>query len=201
MVQASQTVVAQRSVRADARLRKEHLTEDDLLRISTDSSHCYALVRGELIVMSPAGYQHGMLAMRLGSRMEAHAADEHLGLVSSAETGFKLESNPDTVLARDAAFVRQGRLPAGGLPVKYFPGPPDLAVEVVSPNDSASQVSEQVRAWLGFGTRLVWVVEPRTQTVAVYRPDGTAQVLGVGDTLRGEDVRPGFEYELSRLFA
>jgi Uma2 family endonuclease len=201
MVQVTQVVEAQRGAHADGRMGTECHTEDDLLRISTDSSHRYALVRGELIIMSPAGFRHGELAMHLGARLWVYAEDHKLGIVCTAETGFKLESNPDTVLAPDAAFVRQERLPAGKLPVKYFPGPPDLAVEVVSPNDSASEVSEKVQAWLSFGTRLVWVVEPQTQTVAVYRPDGSAQVLGVDDTLRGKDVLPGFQYELNRLFA
>jgi len=103
------------------------------------------------------------------------------------------------VRAPDTGFVRKDRLPAR-LTGKYFPGAPDLAVEVVSPNDRADEVQDKVQDWLSHGTQLVWVVEPRTRTVIVYRPDGTANVLQADGTLDGEDVLPGFRFPLQRLW-
>ncbi len=151
-------------------------------------------------MMSPAGSIHGTLALRLGAAIQVFAEGNDLGYTFAAETGFLLETSPDTVRAPDASFVRTERLPAGGLPQAYFPGAPDLAVEVVSPNDRASDVQEKVQDWLRHGTLLVWVVEPASQTVIVYRADGSATVLQKGDVVDGEDVLPGFSYSLNRLF-
>lgn len=175
-------------------------TADELLDISTDSSHRYELRKGELTVMAPAGSEHGRTALRIGARIELFVEEHELGIAFAAETGFKLESDPDTVLAPDVAFVRRERQPAGRLPTSYFPGPPDLAVEVVSPHDTAPEVQDKVQQWLRFGAKLVWVVEPRTRTVTVFRPDGSAAVLQETDTLSGEDVLPGFSLALSQVF-
>jgi Uma2 family endonuclease len=87
------------------------------------------------------------------------------------------------------------------LPAGYFPGPPDLAVEVVSPSDRAADVQQKVQAWLQHGAQLVWVVEPKSQTISIYRPDGSATVLQSSATLEGDPVLPGFRYDVRRLFA
>lgn len=173
---------------------------EQLLEISRDDTHRYELLRGELVTMSPAGSQHGDLAMGLGARMRIFAEDHALGTVYAAETGFRIESNPDTVLAPDVGFVRADRLPEGRLPIGYFPGAPDLVVEVVSPSDGASYIYAKIIKWLDHGAQLVWVVEPGTQAVLVYRADGSVSLLKVGDALDGEKVLPGFTYSLARLF-
>jgi Uma2 family endonuclease len=176
-------------------------TADELAEISAqDDTHHYELHYGRLIRDDPAGYEHGVNAMSLGARLQVYAEDHNLGLVSAAETGFKLQTNPDTILAPDAAFVRAERIGDGPLPVRYFDGAPDLVVEVVSPSDTVTRVQQKVQSWLSHGTQLVWVVEPATQTVTVYRPDGSARVLQRQDTLDGETVLPGFSYPLARLF-
>lgn len=149
--------------------------------------------------MAPAGDVHGFTTMKLGSRMTVHAEDHDLGAVFAAETGFVLAQDPYTVRAPDVAFVAKDRL-SQGMTGKYFPAAPDLAVEVVSPNDTATQVQDKVQDWLRHGVRLVWVVEPKTRTVTIFRPDGSANVLQSTDTLSGEDVLVGFEFGLGRLF-
>jgi Uma2 family endonuclease len=174
-------------------------TADELLEISAGDDNRYELIYGRLNVMAPAGAEHGSYAMGLGSRMSVYADDEDLGVVFAAETGFVLATDPDHVRAPDVAFVSKSRL-SQGLTGKYFPGSPDLAVEVVSPNDTLSEVQVKIQDWLTHGTCLVWVVDPKTRTVTVYRPDGTANVLKAKDTLDGEDVLPGFAFPLARLF-
>lgn len=176
-------------------------TINELLEISQRDENRYELIRGRIIVMPPAGAPHGDLAMNLGARMRVFAEDHELGKVFAAETGFVLEMNPDMVRAPDVAFVRTERLNVDGLPFGFFPGQPDIAVEIVSPNDRASEVQDKIQEWLSHGTLLVWVVEPKTKTLSIYRPDGSAQVLQSGDTLSGEDVMPGFEFQVERLFA
>lgn len=173
---------------------------EELLLISAETSHRFELQKGKLTMMSPAGFEHGDIAMALGARMRVYAEDNQLGRVPAAETGFKLTRDPDTVLAPDVAFVRRDRIPAGKLPRGYFPGTPDLAVEVVSPGDRASEVQEKIQTWLHHGTKLVWIVEPKTETLTIYRADDSVTLLQSSDTLDGEDVLPGFRYELTRLF-
>ena len=153
--------------------------------------------------MAPAGYEHGDIAMGLGAHMRIHVEDNQLGRVFAAETGFRLSRNPDTVRAPDAAFVRQQRFPPlqERTSSSYFPGAPDLAVEVVSPNDTAADVQAKVQDWLSHATQLVWVVYPSSRTVMVCRADGTASILTANDVLDGEDVLPGFRFPLERLFA
>ena len=114
-------------------LTKENMTADELLRLPSDG-YRYELVQGVLKKMAPAGEQHGELAMALGWRLAQFVSERGLGKVYAAETGFKLCSDPDTVRAPDAAFVSRARM--GAPPARgYRGGPPDLAVEVVSPND------------------------------------------------------------------
>jgi Uma2 family endonuclease len=175
-------------------------TAAELMEISTDSSHRYALIQGELIVMAPAGYEHGDRAMSLGARMRIFAEDHDLGSVCAAETGFRLDEDPDTVVAPDVGFVRKARLPDDQAPSSYFPGPPDLAVEVVSPNDRPTKVSDKVKLWLRYGTRLVWVLNAKAKTVTAHRLDGSVRIFQVDELLDGEDVLPGFQFAVSRLF-
>lgn len=174
-------------------------TADELLEISARDDNRYELLHGRLRIMAPAGDEHGFLAASLNARIFLFAEEHKLGYVFAAETGFYLSRNPDLVRAPDLAFVRSERI-VGKLSGKYFPGAPDLAVEVVSPNDIASEVQAKIQDWLTHGTRLVWVVDPQTRTVTVYRPDGTANVLKAKDALNGEEVLPGFAFPLAKLF-
>ena len=174
------------------------LTADDLLRLNMADMRT-ELVRGELVVREPAGYRHGDLAARLlialGTFVELHG----LGRVFTAETGFRLRQNPDTVRAPDVAFVRRERLPDPP-PRGYAALAPDLVVEVLSPDDRPGEVLSKIGDWLEAGTSLVWVVDPEQRTARVYRSDGSQAHLTESDRLDGETVLPGFECELRRIF-
>jgi Uma2 family endonuclease len=176
------------------------LTADQLLLMPDHGHYRYELVKGVLNVMEPAGAQHGSVAMEIAWRLMQHVGANGLGKVFAAETGFKIRSNPDTVRAPDAAFVRQERIEQTGIPSGFWPGAPDLAVEVVSPSDSFTEVDEKVVDWLSAGTRLVIVVDPRTRTATVHRQEGSALRLRETDLLRGEEVVPGWSVVLSELF-
>lgn len=118
-----------------------------------------------------------------------------------AETGFKVATNPDTVLAPDVGFVAKDRLPDDlSTLVGFFPGAPDLAVEVVSPGDTYHEVETKVARYLDAGTQLVWVVRPKQKRVEVHRVDNTSALLSVGETLDGESVVPGFTLPIARIF-
>ncbi len=176
------------------------MTADELLALPRGEFR-YELVNGELKKMSPAGQKHGRITVRLTLPLAKHVQDLQLGEVYAAETGFKLKSNPDTVLAADIAFVRKERLKALGETESYWPGAPDLAVEVNSPSDTVREVEQMVAEWLEFGTRLVWVVSSKLQTVTVYRSLTDIAVLTEKDTLDGGDVLPDFKIQVKEIFA
>lgn len=158
------------------------------------------LVRGEARTMAPAGNVHGRIAMNLGSLLAQYVRTNGLGVVYAAKTGFGISSNPDTVRASDAAFVRRERIEEVGGVEGYRPGAPDLAGEVASPNDTYAEVEEEVADWLRAGSRMVVVVEPRTRTVSVRTPPSEARVLLEGDTLDGRDVVPGWSLPVGDIF-
>lgn len=143
---------------------------------------------------------HGSVAMRVGSLLSVHVRANDLGEVFAAETGFILRRNPDTVRAPDASFIAKDRLPEGELPVGYLEIVPDLAVEVVSPNDTTREVWDKVGDWLRAGTRLVWVIDPASRSVTVYRSMDDFQILSEGDELVGGEVIPGFTGNLRDQF-
>jgi Uma2 family endonuclease len=173
------------------------MTAEDLLRLNIHDKRT-ELVRGKLVVREPAGFVHGVVAVRIARKLGDFVDAAQLGLVFAAETGFTLERNPDTVRAPDTGFVHRDRLP-DPLPRGYAEFAPDLAVEVLSPDDRPGEVLAKVADWLRAGTRLVWIVDPIRRTARVYRADGTESFATVDDSLDGEDVLPGFSLELSAV--
>lgn len=176
----------------------ESITTAEQLLHAPELGRC-ELVQGELIMMSPAGSRHGAIAARMAHLLLDFVETRALGVVLGAETGFKIASDPDTVRAPDAAFVRADRV-GETLPQGFFPGAPDLAVEVLSPDDRASEVLAKVEDWLAAGCLAVWVVDPKTRTVAVYRADGQGVILKATDTLSGGDILPGLELPVASVF-
>lgn len=159
----------------------------------------FELVRGELREMSPAGSQHGRYAINISTPLDIHVKANQLGVVYAAETGFHLSADPDTVLAADVAFVTRARFEASGDVVSFFPGPPDLAAEVVSPNDSYAAVDEKIAEWLDGGTRMLLLVNPRRKTVTVFRSLEDRTILTLEDTIDGADVVPGWTLPVSNI--
>lgn len=175
------------------------MTADELLALPRGRFR-YELIDGELKKMSPPGHIHGRITMRLASPLAQHVGERQLGEVYAAETGFKLKSNPDTVRAPDIAFIRQARVDEVGELKGYWPGAPDLAVEVLSPDDRVGEVEEKVSEWLAAGVKLVWIVSPRLRTVTIYRSLSEITTLADKDTLDGGDVVPGFRITVEELF-
>jgi Uma2 family endonuclease len=176
------------------------ITAEELFRMPDDGFHKYELVRGRLLTMTPPGGVHGAIALRLGAVIAAHVDQHKLGVVS-VESGFKLETNPDTVRGPDVSFVVRSRIPDGGIPNAFWPGAPDLAVEVRSPDDNLSEVAEKIAQYLATGVRQVWFVDPSTRTVTIHRPHAVPLILSQASTLTAGDLLPGFQYPLARLFA
>lgn len=177
-----------------------HLTTaDDLLNMRDDGFR-YELVNGELRKMAPAGHEHGRVAMNFGWRLAQHVEANGLGAVYAAETGFLLSSDPDTVRAPDVGFVNRKRIEETGKAKGYWPGPPDLAVEVVSPGDAYAEVEEKATEWLGAGALMVLVLDPRKRTVTVYRSLNAIIILNESSMLDLDDAVPGFSVAVKDIF-
>jgi|SRR5215212_6650155 len=175
------------------------LTADELAAMP-DNGHVYELSRGMLVCMSPTSYSPGRVGGRLMLKIFAFVDDHNLGDYGSAETGFRLRSDPDTVRAPDAWFVRAERIPAGEEIVGFFPGPPDLAVEILSPSDRFNDVMAKVRDYLDADTPLVWALDPASRMTAIFRPGQPVRFLDADGVLDGEDVLPGFTLPLGEIF-
>jgi Uma2 family endonuclease len=157
------------------------------------------LIRGEMTPPEPPrGNPHWKLVGHLIGHLGSFVKERKLGDIGP-DGGFILARDPDVVLVPDVSFVRAGRLSddqAGFMPLA-----PDLAVEVISPSNSAPEMSRRVRLYLDAGVRLVWVVDPSQRTITAYAPDRTARMFVDGETLDGGDVLPGFRLPVGELFA
>jgi len=158
------------------------------------------LVRGKVSELSPAGFEHGLIAAALLRMLGNFVSERGLGYVVSTETGFVLARDPDTVRAPDVAFVSAERVAATGLPVGFFDGAPDLAVEVVSPTDASEAVEAKVLDYLEAGSGEVWVVHPARRTVRIAGTRDRSRILRAGDTLDGGEILPGFAVQVEDLF-
>ncbi len=158
------------------------------------------LIEGEVFTMPPGGEEHGSIIMKLSLPVGGHILEHDMGRCYGAETGFILQRDPDTIRAPDFSFIRKARLRGRPLLKGFVPGAPDLAVEVVSPDDSLVEVEDKVVQWLEAGAVQVWVVNPRRKTVSVYTSPTQVRILTVNDELDGGTLLPGFRHPVAKLF-
>ena len=159
------------------------------------------LVEGEIIEMSKSTIRHGVITMRLSMKIASYVDENDLGWVTAAETGFVVGRSPAgraTVRGLDIAFISKAKMP-DPLPFKLFELAPDLAVEVISPGNTADDIHDKVRELLKMGTPLIWLVHSRTRTVVVHTSAG-AVTYEESDTLSGGDALPGFEIRVGDIF-
>lgn len=176
-------------------------TAEDLLAAG-DLGPC-ELVGGTLVMMSPAGFEHGVITQRIAAFLHAYVATRRLGVVTAAETGFLLARSPDTVRAADVAFVAEHRLPPGRT-VGFFEGAPDLAVEVLSPSElrddaARARATAKVAGWLAAGCLEVWSVDPGSRTVTVHAASRGSTLVGEAGSFVSTAV-PGLSVTLADLF-
>ena len=173
------------------------VTAEELFQYPDSKYH--ELVRGVPRVCEPPGGVHGRIAARLVALLGDHVERLALGTVL-VEAGYVLDRAPDTVRGPDVSFVSLARLPPDLIPEQFIPGPPDLAVEILSPSSRWSEVEETIADYLAAGARLVWVVDPGERRVIVRYPDRPPRIVAAGESLEGEDVVPGFALALAELF-
>lgn len=174
-------------------------TADELFEMPSDGFR-YELVRGVLQKMSPAGGEHSEIALLIGSHLKLFVRQFKLGRVYGADGGFQTHSDPDTVLSPDVAFVSRERVQTIRDRRKFVPFSPDLAIEVLSPDDTYSKTINKIQDWLSAGTRAGVLVDPRKKLVSIYRPDTPVVTLDESKALEVPDIVPGWLLPVSDIF-
>ena len=174
-------------------------TAEQLFALPDDGKR-YELIGGVLRMMSPAGSEHGDVAMVIGASLYRHVKQLGIGKTYAAETGFLIARNPDTVLAADAAFVSFQVLEKTPRTRGYLNVAPDLVVEVVSPNDVFSEVEEKVSQWLAAGSKLVLVANPNDRTLRVYCSSEKIQILRGGEVFDSGDACSNWQLGVDEVF-
>lgn len=181
-------------------IKKNLMTAEELLTLP-DDGHSYELVKGELRMMTPAGFEHARIAGRIAVLIGQYANLHELGVILTAEPGFTLTRDPDTVRAPDVAFVRTERIPLESEQKKFAELAPDLVVEVISPSDRMTELNAKIEEYLNAGVKLIWVIDPGTKSVTEHRPGAAPLNFAPSAELAGRDVLPGFRCKVSEFFA
>jgi Uma2 family endonuclease len=162
----------------------------------------YELIRGRVLYVSPPFQDHGNVQGLSFVGLQSFVRSHDLGVVAT-DGGFKLAVNPDVVVSPDVSFVSWERLGQRRAMRGYVPGPPDLAIEVKSSDDTEPEVLAKVALYVELGTPRVWVERPQARTVTVHWPDGSTRVFGEDDTLSSEEAGftvPGFALPVADIF-
>ena len=157
------------------------------------------LVEGKVIEMAPVGFEHGDSAIDLAVPLREWARSNKAGAVVT-EVGFLLKRDPDMVRAPDIAFIEKARVPSGRDRRKFIDGAPNLAVEILSPGNTWSEIERKVNEYLEAGAGAVWIVDSDEQTLTVRTADFAPRVWRAHETLEGGAVLPGFSWDLKELF-
>lgn len=177
----------------------EVVTLEEFQRMPEEDAYRVELVRGRVVREPLPGAPHGQLIVRLSGWIDSYARERGLG-ATFADIGVVLSVDPPTVRGPDIAFVSAEKLPLDGTPEGFWRTAPDLAVEIVSPSNRSAEIREKVLEYLAAGSRLVWVVDPVTRSVAAYRSREEIRLLTEDDVLEGGDVLPGFRLPIAELF-
>ena len=181
---------------------RPRVTAEDLLTMP--SGDLFELVNGELVERNMS-WEAERIGMNVAGSLWHHCRKNDCGEVNGSNAGYQCfeeiyPDDPDRLRKPDVSYISLDRLPNVPVVRGYCTVVPDLAVEVVSPNDLSEEVEEKVDEYLRAGVRLVWVVHPHTKTIRVHRANGTLQDLRLTDELSGEDVIPGFRCPVSEVF-
>src|SRR2546423_1394071 len=178
-------------------IQEKLITAEEFAAIPDDGKR-HELVRGVIVEMVRPKPLHGKIQIRFGHFLDEFVDAHDLGLVT-AEAGFLVARNPDVVRGPDVAFISKKRLPNPDL-AEFIPMAPDLAIEIVSPNDTVKEVHDKIEEYFRAGGLLVWVVYPESKRVHVYSSIENIQVVNIDGTLDGGDVLPGFILPLRDVF-
>jgi Uma2 family endonuclease len=184
----------------DARTDASFFRAEEFAVLPEEEGRRLELSRGRVIREPAPGMGHGRVAARIYQALWRFGEEADLGF-AFFDTGFIVAQDPDTVRVPDVAFVTAHRLPRERLPKGFGEGAPDLAVEVVSPSNSASEMQRRALDYLDGGARLVWVADPEARILTVFRSRSDIRILEPEDTLDGGEVLPDLRVVVAELFA
>jgi Uma2 family endonuclease len=157
------------------------------------------LVRGEIVEMNRPGFRHGRICIRIGRFLDAFAEAHDIGQVAGNDSGVVTERNPDSVRGPDVAFFSNDRIPKGEDPAGYPETMPELAIEVLSPDDRWKLVKEKIDEYLAAGVNYAVLVDPAAVTMQIFSSDGRVLELDADDQFALPDVLPGFSMTVETL--
>ena len=175
-------------------------TESELKALPDDGCR-HELVGGELTLSPKNDFYHGRICTRLSSALHAYAVEHRHGAVLDSSTGFWMHNR--NCRAPDISFVTRSRMAQLGFKPsarQFFPGAPDLAVEILSPGNTRGDLEQRLKDFFSSGARIVWLVDPDSRSVEICIALENRQTLGPGGSLEGGDLLPGFSYPVSNLF-
>src|SRR6266498_690534 len=175
-------------------------TEAELQALPEDG-YTHEVVNGDLVMSPKNNFYHGDICSELLTAMRLFVKKNHLGAVLDSSTGFWMKNR--NCRAPDISFVTKSRLVSLGFKRRtrsFFPGAPDLAVEILSPNNTRAEIDGRLRDFFASGTQIAWIIDPDTQSAEVCRSLTQRRLIGPGGELDGEHLLPGFRYSISDLF-
>lgn len=175
-------------------------TVDDLEATGAPEGR-WELIDGELVAMAPVSEQHWTVGSALIYRISAYVVPRRLGLVLTPDAAVVLSEEPAVMRVPDVGFIRAERLPADRDRRRFLRVVPDLAVEIISPNDRTADVVTKGMMWLEAGVTLLWLVDPDAKTVTVFERGRAPRALTIEQTLDGGEVLPGFELAVRVVFS
>lgn len=178
---------------------KPLITAEEFLRMDLGEG-LHELVRGEIIALNPPEAEHGYICLNIGSILREFGRGAGHGYAVSNDSAVGIDDN--TVRGADVAYYSEARWPRSRLSRGHVPVPPDLVVEVYSPSNRPGEMLGKVAEYLSAGVPMVWAVDPRRRTLAIYRGDApTPTVLNEGDAVEGLPELPGFRCQVAEFFA
>jgi Uma2 family endonuclease len=157
------------------------------------------LVEGEIVSLSPTGHRHGRIELLMAVALETFVQTHQLGAVLVGEAGLYTHRDPDTVRGMDVAFISRARL-AQVKSESFLDVAPELIVEIMSPSDRWVDVMTKLSEYFAIDVKMVWVVEPQSQQVYIYRSLTEVTILTAEDQITGGDLLPGFTAPVASFF-
>ena len=183
--------------------QKTRLTADDFHRLYSHRDDRYELVDGEVVKLAPVNELHGDAAFNISGAFFVYSRTHGIGR-GGVETGYRVRQNPDTVRGPDVSFNLRSRSAGQSPRAGFIPGAPDIAIEVVSPSNTAVEMERKAGEYLAAGSQRVWVVYTATTSlvrrVVVRHADGTAITYTGDDVITDEELLPGFSLPLAEIF-
>lgn len=171
------------------------------LKALPENGYTHEVVNGELVMSPKNDFYHGHICSRLLAALVNFNQTQHLGAVLDSSTGFWMHNR--NCRAPDISFVTKARLIGSKFKPstrKFFPGAPDLAVEILSPSNTRVEIDERLKDFFASGTQITWIINPDAECVEVCHSPTRRELLGAGACLDGEHLLPGFQYPIADLF-